>query len=208
MSEQSGRVYEFGPFVLDPDRDILLKGGEPVALPPKAFALLVALVRAGGRTVTKDEILREIWPDTAVEEQNVGQNIHLVRKALSDEADRPSYVVTVPRRGYRFAAAIRERCPPADVVTRKQVSLDIHAFEATLAQPSGTDLIDETTRRSTGGASGPREKSAGEQPYLCRPPSGATAASPSRVAPCTPSCTWSRSSSRSHTSSTATGPGC
>ncbi|HEY0098455.1 MAG TPA: winged helix-turn-helix domain-containing protein, partial [Pyrinomonadaceae bacterium] len=94
MSEQSGRVYEFGPFVLDPDRDILLKGGEPVALPPKAFALLVALVRAGGRTVTKDEILREIWPDTAVEEQNVGQNIHLVRKALSDEADRPSYVVT------------------------------------------------------------------------------------------------------------------
>lgn len=111
MSEQIGKVYEFGPFLLDPDRDVLLKGGEPVPLPPKAFALLLAIVRAGGHTVTKEEILREVWPDTAVEEQNVGQNVLLVRRALGDKAGRPTYVLTVPRRGYRFVAEVREKHP-------------------------------------------------------------------------------------------------
>jgi DNA-binding winged helix-turn-helix (wHTH) protein len=110
MSRHDRQLYEFGPFALDPDEQSLMNDGEPIPLAPKAFSVLLVLVRNAGRTVGKDEIMRAVWPDTFVEEQNVGLNVYLVRKALGDDTDHPRYVATVPRRGYRFVAPVRRGC--------------------------------------------------------------------------------------------------
>jgi len=68
-------IYEFGPFRLDPVERILSGEGNAVALSPKAFDLLIALVSQAGRVVSKDELMREVWPDTFVEENNLTVNI-------------------------------------------------------------------------------------------------------------------------------------
>ena len=92
------RVREFGEFRLDPAQRMLFRRGEAVVLPPKAIDLLIALTDEPGRLCAKEELMRRVWPDVAVEEANLTQNIFLLRKALgSDE-----WIVTVPRRGYRF----------------------------------------------------------------------------------------------------------
>ena len=69
------RVIEFGDFTLTPKERLLLHAGEPVALTSKAFDLLVALVRRSGHLVGKDELLRQVWPDTFVQEVNLTVNI-------------------------------------------------------------------------------------------------------------------------------------
>lgn len=100
-------VYEFGPFRVDPAESRLLRDGVAVPLTPKAFETLVALVSRAGRLVDKAELLREVWPDTAVEESSLSQHVYLVRKALGDERGEARCIETVPKRGYRFVAAVR-----------------------------------------------------------------------------------------------------
>lgn len=100
-------VYEFGPFHMDPDKQILLRGNEPVPVTPKAFETLLVLVRRSRDVVSKEELLKEVWPDSFVEESNLSQNIFLLRKALGDTAENRQYIVTLPGRGYRFAATVR-----------------------------------------------------------------------------------------------------
>jgi len=95
---------EFGPFRLDARKRVLWRDGTIVPLPPKAIDLLVALVEQRGDVVTKDELLKRVWPDTFVEEANLSVNVSALRKALgADGAGRP-YIETLSRRGYRFAA--------------------------------------------------------------------------------------------------------
>lgn len=103
---EGDQTFEFGPFVLDPLAHTFVQDGQEVPLPPKAFAVLLLLVRNAGRVVTKDEINREVWGDVAVEEQNIPLNIHLARKAIGDNAESPTYIVTVARLGYRFVAPV------------------------------------------------------------------------------------------------------
>ena len=100
-------VYEFGPFQMDPDKQILLRGNDPVAVTPKAFETLLVLVRRSREIVSKEELLKEVWPNSFVEESNLSQNIFLLRKALGDTAENRQYIVTLPGRGYRFAATVR-----------------------------------------------------------------------------------------------------
>ena len=100
-------VYRFDRFVLDPVERILLCDGAPVSLTPKAFDTLVCLVRNQGRMVTKDELLRQIWPDTFVEEINLAVNISTIRKALAESPQECRFIATVPGHGYRFVAAVR-----------------------------------------------------------------------------------------------------
>lgn len=107
MSEQFGPLYEFGPFSLNVRERLFLKNQVPIALAPKAFDTLVALVRKNGHLVEKDELLREVWPDTFVEECNLTQNIYLLRKVLG-EGTGEQFIETVPRHGYRFIADVRE----------------------------------------------------------------------------------------------------
>jgi TolB-like protein/DNA-binding winged helix-turn-helix (wHTH) protein len=108
MSVQTKAIFEFGSFRLNPAERLLLRGQAPVHLPPKAFDALVVLVENRGHLLEKDELLRKVWPDTFVEESNLAQHISLLRKALQDGEDGSRYIETVPRRGYRFIAEVRE----------------------------------------------------------------------------------------------------
>ena len=81
---------QFGPVTLVPDERVLLKDGQPVALTPKAFDLLVFLATNPGRLLTKDEILQGVWPDAVVEESNLAYHVFAIRKALGDGSDHGS----------------------------------------------------------------------------------------------------------------------
>lgn len=99
-------LYAFGPYHVDPLKRLLLQRGEPIALSPKDFDLLLALVEHHGQVVLKEELLREIWPDTVVEEGNLNRHISTLRKVLGESPEKHEYIVTVPGRGYRFVAAV------------------------------------------------------------------------------------------------------
>lgn len=101
----AARIFEFGEFQLNVSEQRLLRGGQPVALPPKAFELLVALVERGGQLVTRETLLKRGWPDTFVEAGSLSYNISLIRKALEDDHGHRMFIETVPKRGYRFVAA-------------------------------------------------------------------------------------------------------
>src|ERR1700752_2134797 len=100
--------FEFGPFQLDLNDRLLTRAGEVVSLRPKATEILARLVMNAGQVIKRDELLKEVWPDTFVEESNLSQTIFTLRKALGDDRGEPRYIETVPRRGYRFVAAVRD----------------------------------------------------------------------------------------------------
>ena len=120
-SQETLRLYEFGPFCLDPAERKLLRGNEIVVLTPKAFDTLLLLVRNSGHLLEKDDLLTMLWPDSFVEEGSLSNNIFLLRKALGED---PSYIETVPRRGYRFVGAVRQfpRAAPAHLEKPLEVS--------------------------------------------------------------------------------------
>jgi eukaryotic-like serine/threonine-protein kinase len=99
-------LYEFGPFRVDPEKQALLRAGELIALNPKTFQVLLVLVRHGNQIVTKDELMKSVWPDTFVEETNLTRNIFALRKALGDN-EQNRYIITVPGQGYRLAEGVR-----------------------------------------------------------------------------------------------------
>ena len=101
-------LFAFGPFRLDPGSRRLLREGRPVALPPKAFDVLLALVEQRGQLIEKDELLRLVWPDVTVEEGNLTQHVFTLRKILGEEPGGAQYVATIPRRGYQFVADVLE----------------------------------------------------------------------------------------------------
>lgn len=100
-------VYEFGPYRLDSGKRVLTCDGETISLTPKATDILIILVMNAGELVEKDELIRQVWPDTFVEEANLTQNIFRLRKALDDARAGPRYIETVTRRGYRFLSQVR-----------------------------------------------------------------------------------------------------
>jgi DNA-binding winged helix-turn-helix (wHTH) protein/TolB-like protein len=106
MSQQAKDFYEFGNFKIDSVERVLLCAGEPVPLTQKIFDLLLLLVQNSGHVVEKNRLMKEIWPDTFVEEGNLTQNISVLRKVLNDAGHQ--YIQTVPRRGYRFVGHLRE----------------------------------------------------------------------------------------------------
>src|SRR5271156_3792029 len=100
-------VYEFGPFRMDPDKQVLQRDGQLISGTPKTFEMLLVLVRRGREAVSKEELLKEVWPDSFVEEANLSQHIFKLRKALGDTLEGERYIVTLPGRGYRFAVPVR-----------------------------------------------------------------------------------------------------
>jgi DNA-binding winged helix-turn-helix (wHTH) protein/tetratricopeptide (TPR) repeat protein len=104
---QTGKdLYEFGPFRVDPEKQALLRGDEPIAVTPKAFQVLLVLVRHNSQTVSKDELMLAVWPDTFVEETNLTRNIFALRKALGEDGQN-RYIITVSGQGYRLADQVR-----------------------------------------------------------------------------------------------------
>jgi len=109
-------LYQFGPFRMDPEKGVLSRAGEPVPLTPKTFHVLLVLVRHNKEVVTKDDLMKSVWPDTFVEEANLSRNIFMLRKALG-ETEQDRYIVTVPGRGYRLAEDVEI------VPTEKEISV-------------------------------------------------------------------------------------
>lgn len=104
MPESVKKFYEFGEFRLDPAERLLLRGDEPIHLQARAFDTLLALVQNNGHLIEKDELLKTVWADSFVEENNLTQNIYALRKVFAGE----KYIETVPRHGYRFTGEVRE----------------------------------------------------------------------------------------------------
>jgi TolB-like protein/DNA-binding winged helix-turn-helix (wHTH) protein len=121
-------LYEFGPFRLDPKERKLVRGTELVALTPKVFDTLDLLVRNSGNLLERDELIRQLWPESFVEDGNLSNNIFVLRKALGED---PQYIETVPKRGYRFVGAVRRlssaNTMPSTDGSNGQLSYPMHA---------------------------------------------------------------------------------
>ena len=107
MGSPVKHLLEFGSFRIDLEQRLLLRDQQPVPISPKAFDLLLALTERGGQVVPKDDLMKILWPDTFVEESNLGQHVFQLRKALGERPQDHMYIITVPGRGYRFAQQVR-----------------------------------------------------------------------------------------------------
>jgi len=101
-----GQIYVFGRFRVDVRKRLLMSGNEIVMLPPKAFDTLLSLIENNGSVLSKEDLLRMVWPDEFVEENNLAQNISKIRKVLEEGSGDAKYIETIPKRGYRFVGNI------------------------------------------------------------------------------------------------------
>ena len=114
------RLYEFGPFSVNPLKRIVLRGNEPIPLTPKCFDILLVLVEHSDEVLIKEELMERVWPDTAVEEGNLNRHISTLRKVLGESPNDHRYIVTVPGRGYRFVAEVREVLEESATILRHE----------------------------------------------------------------------------------------
>lgn len=129
-------IYEFGNFRLDTSKRLLLAREGVAALTPKAYDTLAYLIEHAGVVLEKETIMRAIWPDTAVEENNLTQNISLLRRVLGEGRGENRFIATVPGRGYQFLAAVTSLTP--DLVqssTADRVSVAVLPFANISADP-------------------------------------------------------------------------
>lgn len=141
MAQQNGNnghIFEFGKFVLDPNERILFADGEPVHLTDKVFDTLHLLVRHNGRLLSKEQMMSSIWEESFVEEGNLAKNISRLRKILN--VDDARLIETIPRRGYRFAADVRELDGDTSLLIRRNLRVKI----------TQTDEAEEKVRHLTG----------------------------------------------------------
>ena len=117
------QLYEFGAFRIDTGLKRLERGGEVIPLPPKAFDLLLVLARNTARVLGKHELMETLWPNTFVEEANLTQHVYTLRKALGNQPNGEPYIDTVPRRGYRLAADVREVIVEAQAAAREATAV-------------------------------------------------------------------------------------
>lgn len=148
------KLYEFGPFVLDPDERILRHGSARMELPPRAFDTLLVLVENQGRLLDKDALMKTVWGETVVEENNLSQAIYLLRKALRDGEGGIRYIETVPKRGYRFLVEVK---PSAPVETEESQSAEPHP-----GQPITAAVSSNGHRTGTPSGAGVAKAPAGE----------------------------------------------
>jgi TolB-like protein/DNA-binding winged helix-turn-helix (wHTH) protein/tetratricopeptide (TPR) repeat protein len=123
MSQPDDHLFEFGPFRLDLSERQLFRDGKPVSLTPKDFETLVMLVSKRGHVVEKNELLKEVWKATFVEEANISRHVWMLRKTLGEDENGQSYIETIPKRGYRFVANLAEPGNGGDqlVVERRSI---------------------------------------------------------------------------------------
>ncbi|HEY2382748.1 MAG TPA: AAA family ATPase [Terriglobia bacterium] len=101
------QIFEFDNFRVDTGQFILTKAGRSTPITPTVFKILVALLERAGEIVTKEQLMKQVWPDSFVEEGNLNRNISTLRKALGERPKDHKYVETVPKTGYRFIATVR-----------------------------------------------------------------------------------------------------
>ncbi|HET9786947.1 MAG TPA: transcriptional regulator, partial [Pyrinomonadaceae bacterium] len=109
MDELQTHIYEFGIFRIDPAKRLLIRRqNETVPLMPKAFETLLYLVEHHGKVIAKDELMSAVWADTSVEENNLTQNVSVLRRVLGEKHGENRFIVTIPGRGYKFVAEVRK----------------------------------------------------------------------------------------------------
>ena len=113
MSALQKPVYQFRGFELEPAERRLSQAGRVIALTPKVFDTLVLLVERAGHVVSKEELMKALWPRGYVEESNLTKHVWLIRRALGDGEDIPRFIETVPKVGYRFIAPVATVSPLA-----------------------------------------------------------------------------------------------
>lgn len=136
MSKPANPLYQFGPFHLDPVSRLLLRQGEPVPLMPKAFEMLLVLVENSGRVMEKAELMNALWPDSFVEEANLTVNVSALRKALGESPNQHRYIVTVPGRGYKFVAGVRQAGAEAAELSGEEAEKNYVAIDDEDATPA------------------------------------------------------------------------
>ena len=134
MSNKVPHIYHFGPYQLNAGEKLLLRDGEELPVKPKVVDTLIVLIKNNGHVVSKEELLQALWPDSFVEESNLTHNISLLRKVLDEKGSGESYIQTVPKRGYRFVAEVKESFYEIEDVTldettreKKQVAFRMKA---------------------------------------------------------------------------------
>ena len=106
MNRPAKRFYLFDGFRVDVSERLLFKENREVPLTPKVFDTLLVLLENSSHVLTKKELMQKVWPDSFVEENNLAQNISILRKALGKGKEGEHYIQTVPKRGYRFVADV------------------------------------------------------------------------------------------------------
>lgn len=134
MAVVIGHCYLFDEFTVDCDQKVLLRNGSPLPLAPKVFDTLLILVDNNGRLVEKDELIKQLWPNTFVEESNLTFNIQQVRKILGDNAREPRFIETVAKRGYRFIAEVTKTQPNNAAIVESE-KLSAAEFTPELKKP-------------------------------------------------------------------------
>jgi DNA-binding winged helix-turn-helix (wHTH) protein/Flp pilus assembly protein TadD len=124
MPNASNELYEFGRFRLDGLKRTLTRGTELVPLTPKALETLLVLVQNSERVVPKDELMKAVWPDSYVEENNLSQNILTLRRVLGD-SPRSRYIVTVPGRGYQFVEKVIVAVQDISAIEGRKISIAV-----------------------------------------------------------------------------------
>src|SRR5215471_4515451 len=163
MIDPDQSIYRFEDFELDAHKRLLLRNGQPVALPSKALDLLLTLIESQGRALTKQEIMESLWSDQIVEDANLTVTMSHLRKALGEKASDHRFIVTIPGHGYRFVgelkprqALILEQLTVSEIVI-DEAEPDNPAAPAALAQTKSVGRSDSLTQRTV--AAGVRKHS-------------------------------------------------
>jgi predicted ATPase/DNA-binding winged helix-turn-helix (wHTH) protein len=139
---QTAREITFGPFRLQPERQLLLEGEREVRIGGRALEILLALVERPGELLTKDELMARVWPKLVVDEGNLRTQIALLRRALNDGRAGARYVIAVPGRGYRFVAPVlHAQLPPALPVIAPAVAELDQRLPTPISRVIGRDAV-------------------------------------------------------------------
>jgi pimeloyl-ACP methyl ester carboxylesterase/DNA-binding winged helix-turn-helix (wHTH) protein len=138
MRISSRKLYKFGRFSVDPDERLLFDGNDVISLTPKAFDTLLFLIQNVGHVLSKEEIMERVWPESFVEENNLAQNISILRRSLGERIEGAKFIETVPKRGYRFVAPVETASSlESDSVTVERIHATISYEEEIEAGEGG-----------------------------------------------------------------------